>query len=149
LILKWTKISNVCFWLTLQTKKIAAVVSTVLREGMLWDLYSNLNPKWHIFILTNQKHFNKSCPCLPCFSCGYPKNIIFVRPKAAFPRFSIRIRMRISMRIRKILMRTPYSTFQYPSSVSACFYLTLNSANIKSLSFTWKFNTFYPKCGDS
>jgi len=28
--------------------------------------------------------------------------------------------MRIRMRIRKISMRTPYSTFPYPSSVSAC-----------------------------
>jgi len=69
--------------------------------------------------------------------------------KAAIPHFSIRIRMRISMRIRKISMQIPYSTFQYPSNVSACFYLTLNSAYIKSLSFTWKFNTFYTKCGDS
>jgi len=34
--------------------------------------------------------------------------------------------MRISIRIRNISMRTPYSTFQYPSTVSACFYLTLN-----------------------
>ena len=55
---------------------------------------------------------------------------------AAIPRFSIRIRMRI----RKISMRTPYSTFQYPSNVSACVYITINSAYIISLSFTWKCN---------
>jgi len=60
--------------------------------------------------------------------------------KTLIPRFIIRIRMRISIRIRKISMRTPYSTFQYPSNVSAC---------VISLSFTLKFNTFYPKCGDS
>jgi len=41
----------------------------------------------------------------PPISTGY------VYPaKAAIPRFSMRIRMRI----RKISMRTPYSTFQYP-----------------------------------
>jgi len=65
--------------------------------------------------------------------------------KAAIPRFSMRIRMRISMRIRKISMRTPYSTFQYPSNVSDCVYLTINSAYIISLSFTWKCNVFLSK----
>jgi len=34
--------------------------------------------------------------------------------RAAIPRFSIRIRMRISIHMQKISMRTPYSTFQYP-----------------------------------
>ena len=43
--------------------------------------------------------------------------------KAAIPRFSIRIRIRMRIRGRKILiMRTPYSTFdQYPSKVSVFF----------------------------
>jgi len=63
--------------------------------------------------------------------------------KAAIPRFSIWIRMRI-----RFSMRTPYSTFQYPSNVSACVYLTINSAYIISLSVSWKCNIFYPKCGE-
>ena len=50
--------------------------------------------------------------------------------KAAIPRFGIRIRMRISIRIRTISMRTPYFTFQYPSNVYACFNFTLNRAFI-------------------
>jgi len=54
--------------------------------------------------------------------------------KAAIPRFSIWIRMRISIRIRKVSMRTPYFTFQYPSNVYVCLYLTLNSAYVISLS---------------
>jgi len=62
--------------------------------------------------------------------------------KAAIPRFSIRIRMRIRMLIRKVSMRTPYSTFQYPSNISVCVYLTINSAYIISLLFTWKCNVF-------
>ena len=55
---------------------------------------------------------------------------LFYRTKGTIPCFSIRIRMHISIRIRKISIRTPNSMFQLPSKVSACFYLALNSANI-------------------
>ena len=41
--------------------------------------------------------------------------------KAAIPRFIIPMRMSIRIRVRKILMRTPYSAFQYPSNVPAYF----------------------------
>jgi len=40
----------------------------------------------------------------------------------AIPRFSIRIKIRV----RHNLMRTPYSTFQYPSNVSSYVSLFLN-----------------------
>ena len=67
--------------------------------------------------------------------------------KAAIPRFIIPMRMSIRIRVRKILMRTPYSAFQYPSNVSAYFYLTFNCACIILFSFTGKCNIFYLKCG--
>jgi len=50
-------------------------------------------------------------------SMTFPK--ICIRKKAAIPRIGIRIRICV----RKILMRTPYSTFQYPLNVSAYFCL--------------------------
>jgi len=67
--------------------------------------------------------------------------------KVAIQRFSIPMWMSIVIRVRKILMRTPFSTFQYPSNVSAYFYLTFNCACIILFSFTGKCNIFYLKCG--
>ena len=61
-------------------------------------------------------------------SVRYHGNVRLFMIKAAIQRFSIRIGMRISIRIRNISMQTPYSTLQYPSNVYVCCYLILNSA---------------------